>query len=105
MSHEILKAKNEISMVLRGRKSIAPIFFPFLTLGCGQPKEDRRTSLSKHRCDVKVKLGRGSYAISIAILSMHTGFQHPRTKYMLAPGLRKLTFLCGFSCGFAKWSI
>ena len=33
MSHEILKAKNEISMVLRGRKSIAPIFFPFLTLG------------------------------------------------------------------------
>ena len=37
MSHEILKAKNEISMVLRGRKSIAPIFFPFLTLGCGQP--------------------------------------------------------------------
>ena len=62
-------------------------------------------SLSKHRCDGKVKLGRGPYAISIAILSMHTGFQHPRTKYMLAPGLRKLTFLCGFSCGFAKWSI
>ena len=38
MSHEILKTKNEISMVLRGRKSIAPIFFPFLTLGCGQPR-------------------------------------------------------------------
>ena len=37
MSHEILKAKNEISMVLGGRKTIAPIFFPFLTLGCGQP--------------------------------------------------------------------
>ena len=63
------------------------------------------TSLSKHRGDGKVKLGRGPYAISIAILSMHTGFQHPRTKYMLAPGLRKLTFLCVFSCGFAKWSI
>ena len=40
MSHEILKAKNEISMVLRGRKSIAPIFFPFLTLGGGQPSQD-----------------------------------------------------------------
>ena len=39
MSHEILKTKNEISMVLRGRKSIAPIFFPFLTLGCGQPTQ------------------------------------------------------------------
>ena len=37
MSGEILKAKNEISMVLRGRKTIAPIFSPFLTLGCGHP--------------------------------------------------------------------
>ena len=62
-------------------------------------------SLSKHMGDGKVKLGRGPYAIFIAILSMHAGFQHPRTKYMLAPGLRKLTFLCVFSCGFAKWSI
>ena len=62
-------------------------------------------SLSNHKGDGIVKLGRGPYAISIAIISMHAGFQHPRTKYMLAPGLRKLTFLCGFSCGFAKWSI
>ena len=62
-------------------------------------------SLSKHMGDGKEKLGRGPYAIFIAILSMPAGFQHPRTKYMLAPGLRKLTFLCGFSCGFAKWSI
>ena len=53
----------------------------------------------------KVKLGRGPYAISNAILSMHAGFQHPGTEYMLAPGHRKLTFLCGFSCDFAKLSI
>ena len=45
------------------------------------------TSLSKHRCDGKVKLGRGPYAISIAILIMHAGFQHPRTKYMIAPNI------------------
>ena len=32
--------------------------------------------------DGKVKLGRGPYAISIAILSMYAGFQHPGTKYM-----------------------
>ena len=63
------------------------------------------SSLSKHMGDGKVKLGRGPYAISTAILSMYPGFQHPRTKYMLAPGPRKLTFLCVFSCGFAKWSI
>ena len=63
------------------------------------------TSLSKHRCDGKVKLGRGPYAISTAILSMYTDFQHPGTKYMLAPGHRKMNFLCGFSCGFAKLSI
>ena len=62
-------------------------------------------SLSKHMGDGKEKLGRGPYAISTAILSMYTGFQHPGTKYMLAPGHRKLTFLCGFSCGFAKLSI
>ena len=54
--------------------------------------------------DGKVKLGRGTYAISTAILSMHAGFQYPGTKYMLAPGHRKFTFLCGFSCGFAKLS-
>ena len=46
MSHEILKAKNEISMVLRGRKSIAPIFFPFLTVGCGQPSVYGKEMLS-----------------------------------------------------------
>ena len=63
------------------------------------------SSLSKHRGDGKVKLGRGPYAISTAILSIYAGFQHPGTKYMLAPGHRKLTFLCGFSCGFAKLSI
>ena len=45
------------------------------------------TSLSKHRGDVKVKLGRGPYAISIAILIMRAGFQHPRTKYMIAPNI------------------
>ena len=55
--------------------------------------------------DGKVKLGRGPYAIFTAILSMYAGFQHPGTKYMLAPGHRQLTFLCGFSCGFAKLSI
>ena len=33
MSGEILKAKNEISMVLGGRKTIAPIFIHFLPLG------------------------------------------------------------------------
>ena len=55
--------------------------------------------------DGKVKLGRGPYAISTAILSMYAGFQHPGTKYMLAPGHRKFTLLCGFSCGFAKLSI
>ena len=37
MSGEILKAKNEISMVLGGRKTIAPIFSPFLTFRCGHP--------------------------------------------------------------------
>ena len=31
--------------------------------------------------DGKVKLGRGSYAISTAILSMYAGFQQPGTKY------------------------
>ena len=41
MSSEILKAKNEISMVLGGRKTIAPIFSPFLTFGCGHPSEGR----------------------------------------------------------------
>ena len=45
------------------------------------------SSLSKHRGDVKVKLGRGPYAISIAILIMHAGFQHPRAKYMIAPNI------------------
>ena len=60
------------------------------------------SSLSKHLGDGKVKLGRGPYAISTATLSMYAGFQHPGTKYMLAPGHRKFTFLCGFSCGFAK---
>ena len=45
------------------------------------------SSLSKHRGDVKVKLGRGPYAISIAILIMHACFQHPRTKYMIAPNI------------------
>ena len=59
-------------------------------------------SLSKHMGDGKVKLGRGPYAISTAILSMYAGFQHPGTKYMLAPGHKKLTFLCGFSCGFVN---
>ena len=44
-------------------------------------------SLSKHRGDGKVKLGRGPYAISLAILSMHAGFHHPRTKYMIAPNI------------------
>ena len=34
-------------------------------------------SLSKHMGYGKVKLGRGPYAISTAILSMYTGFQHP----------------------------
>ena len=63
------------------------------------------SSLSNHMGDGKVKLGRGPYAISTAILSMYAGFQHPGTKYMLAPGHRKLTLLCGFSCGFAKFSI
>ena len=63
------------------------------------------SSLSKHMGDGKVKLGRGPYAIYTAIVSMYAGFQHPGTKYMLAPGHRKLTFLCGFSCGFAKLSI
>ena len=60
------------------------------------------TSLSNHMGDSKVKLGRGPYAISTATLSMYAGFQYPRTKYMLAPGHRKFTFLCGFSYGFAK---
>ena len=45
------------------------------------------TSLSKHRGDGKVKLGRGPYAISTAILSMYAGFQHPGTKYMIAPNI------------------
>ena len=40
---------------------------------------------------VRNKLGRGPHAISIAIVSMHAGFEHPRTKYMLAPGLAFLT--------------
>ena len=44
-------------------------------------------SLSKHMGDGKVKLGRGPYTISMAILSMHAGFQHPRTKYMIAPNI------------------
>ena len=52
-----------------------------------QDKKGERGSLSKHRGDVKVKLGRGPYAISIAILIMHAGFQHPRTKYMIAPNI------------------
>ena len=34
-----------------------------------------------------VKLGRGPYAISTAILSMYAGFQHPRTKHMIAPNI------------------
>ena len=46
--------------------------------------------------DGKVKLGRGTYAISTAILSMHAGFQYPGTKYMLAPGHRKFTFYVDF---------
>ena len=37
--------------------------------------------------DGKVKLGRGPYAISTAILSMYAGFQHPGTKYMIAPNI------------------
>ena len=45
------------------------------------------SGLSKHRGDGKVKLGRGPYTISMAILSMHAGFQHPRTKYMIAPNI------------------
>ena len=55
-------------------------------------------SLSKHRGDGIVKLGRGPYIISSAILSMSAGFHHPGTMYMM-------TFLCGYSCGFSKWSI
>ena len=77
--------------------------------GPGQPDDGEvsilESSLSKHMGDGKLKLGRGPYAISTAILSMYAGFQLPRTKYMLAPGHRKMNFLCGFSCGFAKLSI
>ena len=54
------------------------------------------TSLSKHKVDGIVKLGRGPYVISTAILSMYADFQDPGTKYMIAPGLRKSTFLCDF---------
>ena len=43
--------------------------------------------------DGKVKLGRGPYDISTAILSMYAGFQHSETKYMLAPGHRMWIFL------------
>ena len=46
-----------------------------------------RISLSKHMGDGKVKLGRGPYAISTAILSMYAGFQHPGTKNMIAPNI------------------
>ena len=59
MSHEILKTKNEISMVLRGRKSIAPIFFPFLTLGCGQPNSNPSTESLLRFCSNKDKLNCG----------------------------------------------
>ncbi len=45
------------------------------------------SSLSKHMFDGKVKLGRGSYAISTAIPSMYAGFQHSGTKYMIAPNI------------------
>ena len=54
-----------------------------------------QASLSKHRGDGKVKLGRGPYTISMAILSMHAGFQHPRTKCMIAPNIL-LFFMCFF---------
>ena len=50
-------------------------------------------SLSKHMGDGKLKLGRGRYAISTAILSMYTAFQHPEKKYMLAPGPFYVNFL------------
>ena len=49
--------------------------------------------MSKHMGDGKVKLGRGPYAISTAILSMYTAFQHPEKKYMLAPGPFYVNFL------------
>ena len=67
------------------------------------------TSLSKHMGDGKVKLGRGPYAISTAILSMYEGFQHPGTKYMLAAGHRKLTFFVDFlvvlqNCQFEQFA-
>ena len=78
---------------------------PLLAHVLGQGLGMMYSSLSKHMGDGKVKLGRGPYAISTAILSMYTDFQHPGTKYMLAPGHRKMNFLCGFSCGFAKLSI
>ena len=48
--------------------------------GGGSSKVDKREgeggtiSLSKHMGDGKVKLGRGPYAISTAILSMYAGF-------------------------------
>ena len=46
-----------------------------------------RISLSEHMGDGKVKLGRGPYAIYTAIISMYAGFQHPGTKYMIAPNI------------------
>ena len=52
--------------------------------------------------DGKVKLGRGPYAISTAILSMYAGFQHPGTNYMLAPGHKKFTFFMWIFLWFCK---
>ena len=37
-------------------------------------EKEMENSLSKHIGDGKVKLGRGPYAISTAILSMYAGF-------------------------------
>ena len=48
---------------------------------------ESQSSLSKHMGDGKVKLGRGPYAIYTAIISMYAGFQHPGTKYMIAPNI------------------
>ena len=48
MSGEILKAKNDISMVLGGRKTIAPIFSPFLTFGCGHPSVPPRAKITPY---------------------------------------------------------
>ena len=55
-------------------------------------------SLSKRMGDGKVKLGRGPYAISIAILSMYAGFQHPGIKYMIVTNIL-LILNVFFSCG------